>query len=149
MPARSPLIACVVLAVCVFAGPKAVANAPVELSMVAEVNGVRAQHGLGPLRYSGSLRRSADRYAAWMLRADFFGHQGRIRASRRYRKLGEALALHRGWRAQVRRTVQGWLRSPGHRALILSRGFRHLGAGHSRGSYAGGRDTTWVLHFGG
>ena len=177
MPARSPLIACFVLAASLTAAPTTAAGVPVDLpgllpglpgvpqlaggsgsitravgvepAMVAEVNRVRAQHGLPPFRFSASLRRSAHRYAGWMLRADFFGHQGRIRASRRYRRLGEALSLHRGWRAQVRRTVQRWLRSPGHRSLVLSRGFRHLGAGRARGSYAGGRDTTWVLHLGG
>ena len=119
-----------------------------EPAMVAEVNRVRAARGLRPMRYSGSLRRSAASYARWMLRAGYFGHLARIRASRRYRRVGEALELHRGSRARIRRTVRRWLGSPSHRPLLLARGFRHLGAGRARGSFRGRHSTTWVLHFG-
>lgn len=119
-----------------------------EPAMVAEVNRARASRGLGPMRYSTSLRRSAGRYANWMLRADYFGHPARIRASRRFRRLGEALALHSGSRALIRLTVQRWLGSPPHRRLVLSRGFRYLGAGRAHGSFRGMDSTTWVLHFG-
>jgi uncharacterized protein YkwD len=117
-------------------------------SMLASVNRARARHGLGPLLASHSLSRSATRYAAYMLKHDYFGHQRRIRASRRYHTLGEALAIHRGWRARIGSTVNQWMHSPGHRALILSHRFRYLGAGKSRGRYGRGRATTWVLHFG-
>jgi uncharacterized protein YkwD len=41
------------------------------------------------------------------------------------------------------------MNSPPHRALILSPGFRWLGAGIARGRLTGRRATTWVLHFGG
>jgi uncharacterized protein YkwD len=117
--------------------------------MVAAVNEVRAQHGLPPLAASASLHRSARRYARWMLRADYFGHLSRIRASSRFSLLGEALAWHTGRRPRVARTVRSWMGSPPHRALILHPGFRWLGAGPARGVLAGRRVTTWVLHFGG
>jgi uncharacterized protein YkwD len=117
--------------------------------MLAGVNEVRTQHGLGRLRGSPSLHRSARGYARWMLRADYFGHLGRIRASSRFSRLGENLSSHSGLRPQVARTVRRWMRSPAHRALILHPGFRWLGAGMARGRLGGRRATTWVLHFGG
>lgn len=119
-----------------------------EPAMVAAVNRARAARGLGPLHASGALNRSAHRYASWMLREDYFGHLSRIRAGGGFRRTGEALALHFGRRAQVRRTVRRWLRSPAHRSLLLSRRYSALGAGQAVGVYRGHGATTWVLHFG-
>jgi uncharacterized protein YkwD len=113
------------------------------------VNAARAQHGLAAFHGSASLHRSASAYARWMLRADYFGHLSRIRASGRFSMLGEAVAWHSGRRPQVRRTVRRWMQSPPHRALILHPGFRWLGAGLARGGLSGRRATMWVLHFGG
>jgi uncharacterized protein YkwD len=117
--------------------------------MLAAVNEVRAQHGLPPYRGSDTLHRSARRYARWMIRADYFGHVDRIRASSRYSQLGENLAWHSGSRPRVGHTVRAWMRSPTHRALILHPGFRWLGAGAARGRIGGSRGVVWVLHFGG
>jgi uncharacterized protein YkwD len=119
-----------------------------EPAMVTAVNRARAARKLGPLSASGALNRSAHRYASWMLREDYFGHLSRIRAGGGFRRTGEALALHFGRRAQVRRTVRRWLRSPAHRSLLLSRRYSALGAGQAVGLYRGRRATTWVLHFG-
>jgi uncharacterized protein YkwD len=130
------------------AGPLAT-TARAEPAMVAAVNRARTARGRRPLRGSAPLHRSAHSYAAWMLRRDYFGHLSRIRASRGFRRVGETLAMHFGWRSRVRRTVRSWLRSPAHRALLLSRGFRVLGAGQAVGVYRGHRATTWVLHLGG
>jgi uncharacterized protein YkwD len=119
-----------------------------ETAMFAMVNKARAAQGLGPLHASGALNRSARRYASWMLREDYFGHLARIRAGGDFGRTGEALALHFGRRARVRRTVRAWMRSPSHRSLLLSGHFRALGAGKAVGRYRGRRATTWVLHFG-
>jgi Cysteine-rich secretory protein family len=119
------------------------------LRMVAAVNEVRAQHGLPALSASASLQRSARRYARWMLRNDYFGHLGQIRASSRYSMLGENLSWHSGGRPRVARTVGSWMDSPPHRALILHPGFRWVGAGPARGTLGARRVTAWVLHFGG
>jgi uncharacterized protein YkwD len=130
------------------AGAGAVGN-DLPQRMVAAVNEVRAQNGLPALGASPALHRSARRYARWMLRNDYFGHLGRIRASSRYSMLGENLSWHSGRRARVARTVRRWMNSPPHRALILHPGFRWLGAGPARGTLGGRRVTAWVLHFGG
>ena len=72
----------------------------------------------------------------------------RIQASRSFRALGEALEWHTGFRSRYRRAVRSWLHSPPHRALLLSRRFRCIGADRARGHYLGHRATMWVLHFG-
>jgi uncharacterized protein YkwD len=128
---------------------------------VRAVNRARERHGLRRLRRSRSLGSSARRYAVWMLRVDYFGHLSHIRASRRFRRLGEALTI---WfrdpglapdadpgaarRAQVEKTVRGWLDSPPHRRLLLSRHFTKVGAGYAAGFFRERSATTWVLHFG-
>jgi uncharacterized protein YkwD len=141
---------CAVLACgAVLAVPGPAAGDGNQQRMLHAVNSVRAQHGLGPLHGSASLHRSAGSYARWMLRAEYFGHLGRIRASSRFSRLGEALAWHSDNRARVGGTVRRWMNSPPHRALILSSGFRWLGAGMAHGRLGGRQGTTWVLHFGG
>jgi uncharacterized protein YkwD len=116
--------------------------------LTAALNKARAKRGVPALRVSPSLRRSARRYARLMLRRDFFGHQSQISASRRFRRLGETLALHSGWRPRWRLTYRLWMRSAPHRRILLSRRFTWIGVGSARGSMGGGRDTTWVAHVG-
>ena len=136
------------------------APADAEAIMARAANRARQEHGLQPLRRSRSLARSARRYAAWMLRADYFGHLPRIRASRRFRRLGENLAIRfedtavasevedAARRDAVEETISGWLGSPGHRRLLLSRRYTRIGAGCAAGLFRGRPATTWVLHFG-
>jgi uncharacterized protein YkwD len=121
--------------------------APV-VTMVGAVNAARARHNLRALRPSGSLRHSATRQSAWMLRTDRFSHRSRIHASHRFRRLGEAIAYHVGRRARVTWMVRYWLASPLHRRLLLSRRFRYLGAGISHGRFGRGKATAWTLQFG-
>jgi uncharacterized protein YkwD len=131
------------------AAPSAAQAGSAQKEMVRAVNGARASHGLKPLRRAPRLARSARAYARWMLRANYFGHQRRIRTRARFRLLGETLAWHSGWRKRVRRTLRAWLHSPPHRALILGGRFRWIGAGTARGRLGGGPARTWVLHLGG
>jgi uncharacterized protein YkwD len=117
-------------------------------SMVGKINKVRRAHGLAPLRASRSLKGSSRRFARHLMRIDYFGHFNRILASGRFRRLGEILALQRGWRLRRSSAVRGWLRSPGHRSILLSRAYRHVGAGHARGRFHGRLMTIWVVQFG-
>jgi uncharacterized protein YkwD len=132
--------------------PMAAASATVNA-----VNQAREVHGLPWLRRSRSLGRSARRYAVWMLRDAYFGHQRRIWASQRFRRKGETLAIHfpapdvasdAARHDEVEDTVSGWLESPSHRPLLLSRRFTRLGAGCAAGLFDERYATTWVLHFG-
>jgi uncharacterized protein YkwD len=113
------------------------------------VNKARARHGLVPFRASNSLHGSASTFARHLMRAQRFAHDTRIHASSRFRMLGEALAIRVGTRRlRPRATVRAWLRSPGHRALVLSRNLRYAGAGYSRGTFGGRRAVISVLHLG-
>ena len=116
--------------------------------MFKKVNQIRRAHGLARLRPSFSLFRSARHYARRMIRSDYFGHQARIRVARRFRLAGETLAWHSGWRLSPRQTVWQWMRSPSHRAVLLSSRFTRLGVGQSRGRYGRRRATMWVAHVG-
>jgi uncharacterized protein YkwD len=128
--------------------PGAAQAATAEELMVQHINKAREHRGKPPLRFSGSLTVSSRRFGRTILRTDRFGHAARIRASRRFRRLGEILAYHRGYRARIRSTVRRWLRSPGHRRVMLSTRFRYVGAGKARGRLGRVRATTWVAQFG-
>jgi uncharacterized protein YkwD len=116
--------------------------------MFKKINRIRSAHGLAKLRPSLSLFFSARRYARRMMRSDYFGHQAHITVARRWRRAGETLAWHRGWRLAPRMTVTMWMHSPSHRAILLSSRYRRIGMGRARGNFAGGSATMWVVHVG-
>jgi uncharacterized protein YkwD len=147
--ARLLAAVCVVSALLVPAATPAKPTAQsAERSIVGALNDVRRAHGLRPLPASAALRASAHAVASSLMKRDAFGHADRIAAGGRFRVVGEALAIHRGWRPRARRTVRRWLRSPSHRAVVLGR-FRRAGAGMVRGRFGGRLATIWVLHVGG
>ena len=128
--------------------PSSAAAGGAEQEAIEALNDVRRAHGLAPLRESGSLNASSGSYARKMLRHDFFGHGPSIDVAGGFRSAGETLAYHTGWDAQPRRTVMRWMNSPGHRAVLLSTGFRFVGMGLARGRLAGRVATMWVAHVG-
>ena len=136
------------LAAALAVGPVEAALAHCGDGMIHRVNKLRASHGLGALQKSNSLDRSSERYSRWMMRKDFFGHQGRIRASTAFAPLGEVLSIHAGHSKSVGRTVDAWALSPGHAAVLLSPAFRSIGTGRSYGRFNGQPMTTWVVHVG-
>ena len=140
------------LVVCAFAAaavlPSSAAAGGAEQEAIEALNDVRRAHGVAPLRESGSLNNSSGHYARKMLRHDFFGHGPSIDVAGAFRSAGETLAYHTGWSAQPRRTVTRWMNSPGHRAVLLSPGFRWVGMGLARGRLGSSAVTTWVAHVG-
>jgi uncharacterized protein YkwD len=117
-------------------------------AVIKKVNAVRQRHGLRALHASGSLIRSSSAYARHLMAADYFGHARLIRTGGHFRRRGEALALQRGWRARAGACVRSWMRSPGHRALILAHGFNYIGVGRARGRFGRMRATIYVLRLG-
>jgi uncharacterized protein YkwD len=115
--------------------------------MIDAINEVRAKHGLAPLRAAPKLVHAATRHAKAVIRSDSFNHGNSYRTSG-FRTAGEAMAYNRGWSTRTSATIRMWLRSPGHRALVLSRSFRYVGAGIARGSLWGSPSTVWVAQFG-
>ena len=143
---RIPLV--VLLATLALTAVPAQAPASARGTMLAQINAVRAYVGVHPLRLSRSLNTSSSVFARRLMRRDVFGHASRIQASSRFRMLGEILELHGGHRPQVGATVRAWLRSPGHRRVLLSRKYYWIGLGRSAGSFRGRRATIWVGQFG-
>lgn len=142
---RAVLTMALVAAVaCLALAPTATAAPPI----VEKVNKARKAHGLPPLRYSRSLGRSSERFARHLMKVDRFGHAPRIWASGRFSTVGECLAMTPGWRPRRSWVVRSWLRSPSHRAIVLSRAFNRVGAGVARGRFHGRPKTIWVAHFG-
>ncbi|HEX2160778.1 MAG TPA: CAP domain-containing protein [Thermoleophilaceae bacterium] len=114
--------------------------------MVDRINSTRAKHDLPSLRAAPRLMRSARRYAAHLMRADAFEH-GPARITG-FRASGEMLAFNPGWRLRTSPVVRMWLGSPGHRALMLSRSFGHVGVSPARGRFGGALTTIWVVQLG-
>ena len=116
--------------------------------VIDKINDVRRSHGLPALRRSGSLNATSSRYATRLIATDSFGHASRIQANVRFSRVGEVLALRSGWRSGVAAVVRGWLRSPSHRSVVLSRTFAYIGAGIAQGRFLRRRATIWVVQVG-
>jgi uncharacterized protein YkwD len=116
------------------------------------INQARAQRGLGALRSAGALERAAGAHSRDMLRRDFFSHsspsgstpQQRIDrtgylAGARSWAIGETIAWGSGGLATPASIVRGWLRSPGHRAILLDGRYDDVGVGIAIGAPHGSR----------
>ena len=89
-------------------------------------NRIRAERGLHPLRHSLLLDRAAERHTLWMTRTGRFSHVGRA-GSRAQQRIGAT-----GYRAcyggenlakgtpSLGVTLREWMRSPGHRRILLT-----------------------------
>jgi len=141
------------------AAPPAAARAPWR-NMLREVNRVRVDHGLPRLRMAFSLWSAARRHSRAMVRQDYFAHVGpagstlalRLRrahfVTRGAWAAAETLAWGVGRGGGARVTVRRWLRSPEHRAILLSRRYRLVGASRARGTFLGVRDArVWTADF--
>ena len=116
--------------------------------MVNEINQVRKAHGVRSLHYSPSLARSSSRFVHYLARTERFAHTPRILASRHFSRLGEILAITPERTVQRASPLDKWLRSPTHRAVLLSRSFRYIGAARTLG-YSGLDDAMiWAVQFG-
>lgn len=119
-----------------------------ERSLLSAVNGVRASHGLRPLRVDPALARAARSHSTAMLRRNVFAHgafAARIaRHGARGPAFGENLAWGQGSRASARSVVRGWLASPGHRANLLRPGWTRIGLGARSGRFLGYGSATVV-----
>jgi uncharacterized protein YkwD len=105
------------------------------------MNGVRAAHGLAPLRLDSQLGRAARAHTADMIRRNYFAHgpmASRLaRFGVRWPRIGENLAWGTGSAANAATFVRLWLASPSHRANLLRPGFRRVGLGLRTGRFGG------------
>ena len=109
-------------------------------------NRERSARGLAPLKEHAKLRHAAEGHSAHMVAAGYFAHEAPSGADMADRILGTGYARGAGWSlgeniaygigdlttaAEIHRA---WMRSPGHRANILRRGYREIGIGIALGA---------------
>lgn len=115
---------------------------PAEQRVVAGINQIRSWYGLGYLQPSRALTDAANAHSHDMAQRRYYGHDTlyglawnqRIRRYVRARVIGETLDLLRGpegSRGDAATVVRDWLRSPAHRAVLLTRGLRRIGVAHA------------------
>jgi uncharacterized protein YkwD len=126
------------------------------------VNRERERRGLRELDRTRSLDRASDRHSSDMARNDYFDHRsptGSTPADRARNagymsgasswRVGETLAWGTGTLATPNSIVDSWLKSPGHRELLLDRRFDDFGlgiaAGAPRSGVSGGATYTMLL----
>lgn len=148
-----------------FTASKSRAARSLEGSIVSELNAVRAERALRPLRTNAQLRAAAERHSREMLAGGYFSHQSADggsfsrRVIRFYRPpargayaVGENL-LWRSPSVSASRVVSLWLNSPAHRSILLSPRWRDVGVGavHAArppGMFAGAPVTLVTADFG-
>ncbi len=114
----------------------------------------RTDGALGALRHNALLDEAARLKAEDMAKNEYFAHDspGGItpwywfeRVGYEYTYAGENLAVHFTDSDDV---VQAWMRSPGHRANIMSGNYTEIGIGTARGEYKGAPTIFVVQLFG-
>jgi uncharacterized protein YkwD len=140
--------------------PPASALRPLEQAIRGEMNALRRQHGLVPLRHSAGLAAAAREHSNDMARRGYFGHNSSagLSFSRRIARF-YPIGSHRYWlvgenllwsSAELNATaaLTLWLDSPKHRAVMLTARWREVGVSAVHVSSApgvyGGRDVTIV-----
>jgi uncharacterized protein YkwD len=136
-----------------------------ESGVLVQINALRRQHGLAPLRLNGRLRAAADVHSAAMASRGFFSHasaDGTIfwkrvarfypQGSSRYWSVGENL-LWSSPDVDAAGTLKMWLESPSHRKNLLKREWREIGlsavhVGSAPGVYKGREVTIVTADFG-
>jgi uncharacterized protein YkwD len=123
-----------------------------------QVNAHRRATGIAGLDHNWRLQRAASRHTRVMTSQNCFAHQcpgegslsarlwsvGYLTSGLRFWGYGENIAWGRHSSSTPRRIVRAWMNSSSHRAMILNRGFEHLGVGFVRGaptSYDAGAGT--------
>ncbi|MDQ4030097.1 MAG: CAP domain-containing protein, partial [Actinomycetota bacterium] len=110
-----------------------------ERALLAEVNQLRAQHGLRPLRLSTRLSAAADAHSRAMVAQGFFAHASNDgtafwkRVQRWYGPRGYAywaVGENLLWASPTvapDQALRMWLESPPHRKNLLARKWREIG----------------------
>lgn len=141
--------------------PTAASVSSIRRATLCLINRERRARGLRALRASRTLARPAQRHSADMATRRYFSHtspsgstmNARIGRSgytrgRRGWVIGENIAWGSGARSTPESIVRAWMRSPGHRANILSGRYREIGIGVVRRAPDGAAGGTYTTDFG-
>ena len=143
------VILSVVLAGTIGAGSAAAQTLTPRAALRVAINSVRARYGLGAVRGSSLLHAVALRHSDDMIIRDYFAHtspSGQTVKDRIVRSGfvtgyswfgGETLAWGTGTLAGPVSTVQAWMASPEHRAILLSPRFTRVGLSRACGHFLG------------
>jgi uncharacterized protein YkwD len=125
------------------------------------INAARAKHGLARLGTTGALARAASAHSRDMAVHDFFSHDSPGGSTPKQRiagagyldgasswAIGETIAWGSGGMASPSSIVRSWLRSPGHRAILLDGRYDDAGIGIALGSPVGASGVTFTGDFG-
>ena len=127
------------------------------------LNRERKRRGMRSLRDNSRLHQAARAHSADMVANNYFSHVsangtdlvGRLARADYIRSsgswsVGENIAYGTGRLSTARVIAGAWMRSPGHRANILNRGFRDIGVGIVYGVPGRGRSSgaTYTTDFG-
>ncbi|HEV2920401.1 MAG TPA: CAP domain-containing protein, partial [Actinomycetota bacterium] len=98
------------------------------------LNAERQARGLAALKWDGDLARVAGDWSAHMASTDNFAHRdlgaaGSLPGMAKFSALGENIAWVEGYPSMGNQLHVGWMKSEGHRANMLQRGFDSVGIG--------------------
>jgi len=98
------------------------------------LNAERRARGLAPLKWDADLARVAGEWSAQMARTGNFAHRdlgaaGSLPGMSKFSALGENIAWVEGYPSMGNQLHVGWMKSEGHRANMLQRGFDSVGIG--------------------
>jgi uncharacterized protein YkwD len=98
------------------------------------LNAERRARGLAALRWDGDLARVAGDWSAEMASSGNFRHRdlgaaGGLPGMAKFSALGENIAWVEGYPSMGNQLHVGWMRSEGHRANMLQRGYDSVGIG--------------------
>jgi uncharacterized protein YkwD len=122
-----------------------------ERTVLGLINLARTSRGLAPVHLQTALDRAALAHSRDMLSRDYFSHSapGGTTFATRLRRAGYGIAGYRSWAVgeiigwgqgsagSPRAVFRSWMRSSAHRAVILDRRWRDVGAGCARGTFRG------------
>jgi uncharacterized protein YkwD len=114
-----------------------------EEMLITLINKQRAKHDLAPVKLNANLMEAARAHSTEMASEKYFSHDSRCGESfsqrlRRYGykpaghhlwTVGEDIAWGTGLLSSPVAIVDGWMKSPPHRAVILTPRFREIGVG--------------------
>lgn len=140
-------------------------SAQLETDVLAQLNGIRRDHGLVPLKLSAALAKSADEHSREMATVGYFAHNSADgsafwkRVERYYPSKGSSswsVGENLLWSSpdvDGRGALKLWMASPEHRANILTARWREIGisavkATAAPGTYAGLDVTIVTTDFG-
>lgn len=126
----------------------------VETAVVEMTNAYRRQNKLGDVKQSASLAMAAKAYAAYLAKSGAFSHtaDGREAGDRvtsagySWCTVAENLAMHldsRGFESRdlAKKSVEGWINSPSHKANLLAPHVTEIGVGVAQ---APGKDPKFI-----